>query len=57
MAFIAIQVRLEDEERERLDAYRRAHADPPSRAVAAKRLLRDALFTVSTKPVANEATR
>jgi hypothetical protein len=44
MAVTAIQVRLQDEERERLDAYRRAQADPPTRAIAAQRLLRDALI-------------
>jgi len=45
----AVQLRLDDDERERLDAYRRAHTDPPSRALAAKRLFREALFTVSMK--------
>jgi hypothetical protein len=44
MAITAIQVRLLDDERERLDAYRRAQADPPTRAIAAKRLLCKALI-------------
>jgi hypothetical protein len=44
MAFVAVQLRLEDEDREVLDAFRRSYADPPSRAIAAKRLFRKALL-------------
>lgn len=44
MANTAIQVNLKDEDRERLDAYRRAQADPPPRAIAARRLLCEALI-------------
>jgi len=44
MANTAIQVNLKDEDRERLDAYRRAQADPPTRAIAARRLLCEALI-------------
>ncbi len=44
MANTAIQVNLNDEDRERLDAYRRAQTDPPTRAIAARRLLCEALI-------------
>ena len=38
-----IQVRLPDEERDALDNYRRAQQNPPSRASAARELIRRAL--------------
>jgi hypothetical protein len=39
----AIQVRLPDEDREALDAWRRQQPNPPSRAQAVRALFRDAL--------------
>lgn len=45
MAGYAIQVRLNEAQCERLDAWRRAHTDPPSRAKAANALLDEALNT------------
>jgi len=38
-----VQVRLQDEEREALDSYRREQPNPPSRAAAARELIRYAL--------------
>jgi hypothetical protein len=38
-----VQVHLEDDEREALDNYRRQQANPPSRARAARELMRRAL--------------
>jgi hypothetical protein len=35
-----IQIRLQDEEREALDQYRRQQSNPPSRASAARELIR-----------------
>jgi hypothetical protein len=39
----AVQVSLTDLQRDRIDAFRRAHADPPTRAVAIQRLLDQAI--------------
>jgi hypothetical protein len=41
-----IQVRLPDEERDALDAFRREQQNPPSRAQAARQLIRRALHVV-----------
>jgi hypothetical protein len=38
-----VQVRLPDDERDALDSYRRERSNPPSRAQAARALIRDAL--------------
>ncbi len=38
-----VQVRLQDDERDALDRYRREHVNPPSRAAAARELIREAL--------------
>jgi len=38
-----VQVRLQDDEREALDRYRRGQTNPPSRAAAARDLIRRAL--------------
>ena len=38
-----MQVKLQDEERDALDAYRREQQNPPSRAKAARELIRRAL--------------
>jgi hypothetical protein len=42
-AVTPIQLRLPDEERDALDAYRREQQNPPSRAQAAREILRRAL--------------
>jgi hypothetical protein len=42
-AVTPIQVRLPDEERDALDTYRREQQNPPSRARAARELIRRAL--------------
>ncbi|MDR3420137.1 MAG: hypothetical protein P4L80_02665 [Xanthobacteraceae bacterium] len=42
-AVTPIQVRLPDEERDALDAYRREQQNPPSRAKAAREIIRRAL--------------
>ena len=42
-AITPIQVRLPDEERDALDAFRREQENPPSRAKAARDLIRHAL--------------
>jgi hypothetical protein len=42
-AVTPIQIRLPDEERDALDAYRREQQNPPSRAQAAREILRRAL--------------
>jgi len=42
-AVTPIQVRLPDEERDALDAFRREHQNPPSRAQAVRQLIRRAL--------------
>lgn len=43
LAKTPIQVRLSDDEREALDNYRREQRNPPSRAQAARQLIRGAL--------------
>jgi hypothetical protein len=39
-----VQIRLADHDRDALDRYRRGHANPPSRAAAARELMREALL-------------
>jgi hypothetical protein len=42
----AVQIRLEDKERDLLDRYRRDQQNPPSRAAAVRELTLTALFSV-----------
>lgn len=53
-AVTPIQVRLPDEERSALDTYRREQENPPSRAKAARELIRQALHE-RLNPIAAEA--
>ena len=39
----AVQISITDLQKDRVDAFRRAHADPPTRAVAIQRLLDQAI--------------
>jgi hypothetical protein len=45
-----VQVRLQDDERDALDNYRREKANPPSRAQAARELMRRGLAQHVTNP-------
>jgi hypothetical protein len=47
-----VQVRLQDEDRDALDSYRREKLNPPSRAQAARELIRRALAQRCTNPEA-----
>jgi hypothetical protein len=51
-----VQVHLEDDEREALDNYRRQQANPPSRALAARELMRRALSERSGSRTPQPAT-